>query len=208
MIDRERTAVTGVVFDVANVIVDWDPRRTLPGALPQDVVDEFFASEEFWELNELWDCGLPVGEAIAWMDRRAPHLGDAFRVYVDRYRHSVTGLVPGTTEVIRELLAAGVPCFGLTNWPTETFSVARDAGPVIDELAGVVVSGDVELTKPNPEIYRVALRRFGLTAGETAFVDDRQNNVDASIEVGMTGLLFTDAARLRDDLTGLGLLCR
>ena len=122
--------MTGVVFDVANVIVDWDPRRTLPGALPQDVVDEFFASEEFWELNELWDCGLPVGEAIAWMDRRAPHLGDAFRVYVDRYRHSVTGLVPGTTEVIRELLAAGVPCFGLTNWPTETFSVARAAGPV------------------------------------------------------------------------------
>lgn len=198
--------VTSVVFDVANVIVDWDPRRTLPGALPQPEVDAFFASEEFWELNELWDCGLPVADAIAWMDNRAPRLGDAFRAYVDRYQYSVSGLVPGSTEVIRELLATGVPCFGLTNWPTETFWVARDAGPVIDELAEVVVSGDVKLTKPNPEIYRAALRRFGLTADDTVFVDDRQNNVDASIEVGMTGLLFTDASRLRADLVGLGLL--
>ena len=49
------------------------------------------------------------------------------------------------------------------------------------------------------------LQRFGLAAESTVFVDDRQNNVDASIEVGMTGLLFTDAARLRADLTRLGL---
>lgn len=200
--------MSSVVFDVANVIVDWDPQRTLPGALPQELVDEFFASAEFWELNELWDCGLPVADAVAWMDDRAPRLGGAFRAYVERYRYSVTGLVPGTTEVIGELLAAGVPCFGLTNWPRETFSVARDAAPVIEELAGVVVSGEVALTKPNPEIYRLALRRFGLSAEQTVFVDDRQNNVDASIEVGMTGLLFTTADRLRDDLTGLGLLCR
>lgn len=198
--------MTSVIFDIANVVVDWDPRRTLPGALPQGLVDEFFASEEFWELNELWDCGLPVADAIAWMDDRAPHLGEAFRLYVERYGYSIDGVVPGTAEVIRELLARGVPCFGLTNWPRETFSLARDAGPVIGELADVVVSGEVALTKPNPEIYRVALRRFGLTAEESVFVDDRQNNVDASIEVGMTGLLFTDADRLRDDLTRLGLL--
>ncbi len=198
-------AVTSVVFDIANVIVDWDPRRTLPGALPQPEVDAFFASTEFWELNEAWDHGLPVAEAVAEMDRRAPHLGAAFRLYVDRYARSVTGLVPGTTEVIRELQAAGVPCFGLSNWPKETFDVARAAGPIIDELDDVVVSGEVGLTKPDPEIYRVSLHRFGLAAESTVFVDDRQNNVDASIEVGMTGLLFTDAARLRADLTRLGL---
>ncbi|MBP8921562.1 MAG: HAD family phosphatase [Micropruina sp.] len=198
--------MTSVIFDIANVIVDWDPRRTLPGALPQPEVDEFFASAAFWELNELWDHGMPVAEAIAEMDRRAPHLGGAFRLYVDRYAHSVTGLVPGTTEVIRDLLAAGVACFGLSNWPRETFGIALAAGPVIDELADVIVSGEVGLTKPDPEIYRLGLRRFGLTAASTVFVDDRQNNVDASIEVGMTGLLFTDAGRLRRDLAGLGLL--
>ena len=198
--------MTSVIFDIANVIVDWDPRRTLPGALPQPEVDEFFAAAEFWALNEAWDQGLPVAEAIAEMDRRAPQLGAAFRLYVDRYAHSVTGLVPGTTEVIRELQAAGVRCFGLSNWPKETFDIARAAGPIVDELDDVVVSGEVGLTKPDPEIYRLSLRRFGLAAESTVFVDDRQNNVDASIEVGMTGLLFTDADRLRDDLTRLGLL--
>ena len=69
----------------------------------------------------------------------------------------------------------------------------------------MVVSGEVGLTTPDPEIYRVSLHRFGMAAESTVFVDDRQNNVDASIEVGMTGLLFTDAARLRADLTRLGL---
>lgn len=197
---------TSIVFDVANVIVDWDPLRAFTGAVPAEVADDFLASDAFWELNARTDAGMPLADAVVEMDDQAPHLVDAYRVYLDRFPLTVSGPVRGTAEVIRELLAAGVPCFGLSNWAKENFNIARRANPVIDELADVIVSGEVGLAKPDPEIFRYALDRFDLEPEATLMIDDTQVNLTSAAEVGMSTLLFTTAEQLRADLVGLHLL--
>ncbi|MFN2590412.1 MAG: HAD family hydrolase [Actinomycetota bacterium] len=67
-----------------------------------------------------------------------------------------------------------------------------------DHLAGLfdteVRSGDVGLRKPEPEIYRVAARRLGVSERECVFVDDIPANVEGARSVGMWGLLHRDAA--------------
>jgi 2-haloacid dehalogenase len=78
----------------------------------------------------------------------------------------------GTTEVIDELIAAGVPVYGLSNWWAENFTVPRAVAPVIDRLRDVIVSGEVGLAKPDPAIFRLAATRFGVTPERTLFVDD------------------------------------
>jgi putative hydrolase of the HAD superfamily len=55
----------------------------------------------------------------------------------------------------------------------------------------VVVSYEVQLAKPEPEIYRVALDLLGVAPGEALFVDDRQENIDTARELGMGTLRFT-----------------
>ena len=71
----------------------------------------------------------------------------------------------------------------------------------------VVDSHEVGLRKPNPEIYRLALRRLGASAGEAAFLDDILANVAAARDLGMHGILVEDdqspAIRRVRDLTGL-----
>lgn len=197
---------TALIFDVANVIVDWDPIRALTGALPDDKVTEFLDSEVFWEINARCDAGMPPDEAIVEMDDQAPHLVDAFRTYLERFPLTVSGPIPGTADVIADLLAAGVPCYGLSNWAKENFNVARRANHAIDELADVIVSGEVGLAKPDPEIFRYALDRFDLEAGSTIMIDDTQVNLDSAAEVGLSTILFTSAEQLRADLVALGLL--
>ncbi len=59
------------------------------------------------------------------MDDQAPHLVDLYRLYIERFPLTVSGPIPGTAEVIRDLLAAGVPCNGLSNWAKENFNIAR-----------------------------------------------------------------------------------
>lgn len=55
----------------------------------------------------------------------------------------------------------------------------------------VVISYEVQLAKPEPEIYRVALDRLGVPAFDALFVDDRAENIDAARELGLQTLLFT-----------------
>ena len=115
-----------------------------------------------WEINAAVDAGLSLAEASERVDRELPEQGHAYRVYQERFPMTVSGPVPGTEDVIDELLAAGVPTFGLSNWAAENFSVAREAAPGIGRLADVIVSGEVGLAKPDEAIFRLALERFGL----------------------------------------------
>jgi HAD superfamily hydrolase (TIGR01509 family) len=69
----------------------------------------------------------------------------------------------------------------------------------------VVVSGEVGYAKPDAEIFEVALERMGVVASEVVFIDDNQDNVDAAVALGITGLLFSGVTQLRQDLAQLNL---
>ena len=197
---------TALIFDVANVIVDWDPIRALEGVVAAGRIDDFLTSDVFWELNARTDAGMPLRDALVEMDDQAPQLAEIYRVYLDRFPLTVSGPVPGTAAVIDDLLAAGVPCFGLSNWAKENFNIARRANPVIDRLADVIVSGEVGLAKPDADIFRYALERFGLEADDTVMIDDTQENLDSASTVGLGTILFSSADQLRADLQARQLL--
>jgi epoxide hydrolase-like predicted phosphatase len=50
---------------------------------------------------------------------------------------------------------------------------------------GVVISGEVGIRKPSPEIYKLAVQRIGLEPRECVFVDDLPFNLKPAAELGM-----------------------
>ncbi len=64
----------------------------------------------------------------------------------------------------------------------------------------LVWSYQLRLAKPDPAIYRYTLEKLGTSPAETFFVDDRQENIDAALAMGMKCHLFTTIDHLRDDL--------
>ena len=54
---------------------------------------------------------------------------------------------------------------------------------------GVVISGEVGLHKPQPEIFLLGAERAGLEADQCVFVDDLRENCDGAEAVGMTAVL-------------------
>ncbi len=56
-----------------------------------------------------------------------------------------------------------------------------------------VISGDVGLHKPEPEIYRLGAERIGVPAEACVFVDDLRENVAGAEAVGMTAILHRGA---------------
>ena len=56
-----------------------------------------------------------------------------------------------------------------------------------------VISGDVGLHKPEPEIYRLGAERIDVPAEACVFVDDLRENVAGAEAVGMTAILHRGA---------------
>ncbi len=73
-------------------------------------------------------------------------------------------------------------------------------GDLFDEI---VLSGDLGIVKPNPEIYSQTLAKLHTEPLEAIFVDDRQINVDAAKALGISGLLFTDTSKFIEDFERL-----
>jgi putative hydrolase of the HAD superfamily len=78
-----------------------------------------------------------------------------------------------------------------------------------DEMFDVVViSGEVGLRKPEPEIFDLACSRLDVSPRECVFVDDLAVNVEAAAQLGMTGVLhrsYDETAVRLEELFGLPL---
>jgi putative hydrolase of the HAD superfamily len=69
----------------------------------------------------------------------------------------------------------------------------------------LVWSYQLRMAKPDPEIYLYTLQQLGTRPDETLFLDDKQVNVDAALDLGMKALQFSNVETLRGDLVAAGL---
>lgn len=56
----------------------------------------------------------------------------------------------------------------------------------------VILSSDLGIVKPDPEIYLQALRKLAVQPSQAVFIDDRKANVDAAEALGIRSLVFVD----------------
>jgi len=68
-----------------------------------------------------------------------------------------------------------------------------------------IYSCAVGASKPNPLIYREALRASKARAEEAVYIDDTPSYVEAAQRLGMAGITFRSAAQLENDLAALGI---
>ena len=200
------TAARSVLFDLGGVVIDWDPTRAYTEVMDPTDVEAFLARIDFPAWNRRHDAGHPFDAGEQELLDRFPDEEAAVRAYRRHFGRTLAGPVPGTGAVIAELQRAGVLLAALTNWSAETFPVARERFGLLRRFAGILVSGEERLAKPDPAIFTLALERFDLDPAGCVFVDDAPANVEAAAALGLTGLLFTGAGSLRVDLEQLGLL--
>ena len=92
-------------------------------------------------------------------------------------------------NAVRLARAAGIKTSLLSNsWGGRDYPLEQLRG-IFDEI---VISGEVGLRKPEPEIYRYTAARLDVQPNECVFVDDFSVNVEGADAVGMTGVLHRD----------------
>jgi 2-haloacid dehalogenase len=167
----------------------------------------FLAADDFdfgaW--NHEQDAGRAFEESERAAIEQVPHWREHVLAYRANFDLSLVGEITDSVDVLRELHAAGVRLFALTNWSRELFPNARRRFEFLGLFEDVVVSGEEELAKPDPRIFEALAARTGLPLADCVFVDDKPENVAAAAALGMDGIVFTHDGSLRPQLRSRGL---
>lgn len=194
-----------VILDFGGVVVDWDMRHLFRRVFDDDAEMEHFLANVLTPAeNVRCDLGAPIAEVVAGLVDRHPEHRRPLEAWRDRWIETVPCTVEGIEDLIEDLRRARLGVYGLSNFSAETFPLTRDRFSVFDRFDGIVISGEVGMVKPQPEIYRLVCERHDLDINRCVFVDDSPVNVRGAEAAGMSALHFTGVATLRRDLADLG----
>jgi 2-haloacid dehalogenase len=201
------TKINTVVFDVGKVLFKWDLRYLFAKLIDDKGDLEYFVTHVVtpeWHFQH--DAGRALDDMVAERVAEFPQYAALIEAYHTRFNETIPGPVEGTLEIVSALVNLKVPIFAITNFGAEFWDMFRPTQPIFDHFGDIIVSGVEKLVKPDPAIYALALDRFGLKPGEAIFIDDNHDNVVSARNNGFAAHHFTDAAKLRAELTSLNLL--
>lgn len=200
--------VRTVLFDLGNVVVDWEPQRLYRRRFGDpDKADWFCSTICTMAWHTRHDAGETFSATIPELQSRYPEYAGHIAAWRSEWLDMFHGYVAGVPQLIGELEARRTPLFGLSNLPAEVAGETFDAFPIIKVLRDVVVSGVEGVVKPDPRIYEIALARMGRPDPSTVlFIDDRPENIHAASRMGFQGHVFDGAHGLRRRLEAEGLI--
>jgi 2-haloacid dehalogenase len=196
-----------VVFDIGNVLLRWNPRNLYRKIFREPGQMEWFLGNVCdgpW--NEAQDQGRVWAEAVAERCARFPEWRAEIRAYDERWIEMLDGEISENVQVLESLKTAGVPIYAITNFSKEKFVLAWQRHRFLHRFDGIVVSGEERLLKPDPRIFEVFLRRYGLSAGSCVFIDDSEANVRTAARLGMKTIHYAEMLDLRPALQTFGVL--
>lgn len=199
--------ITTVVFDIGNVLLDWDPRHLYRQLITDPRELTSFLSKictPAWHLAH--DLGADISRSCQELAARHPEHERLIMAWAERGDEMIAGPIEGTVSLLAELRAAGHRCLALSNMEPDRFLRRLEQYPFLKWLDGYVVSGFEGVAKPDPAIFEILRSRFELTPGATVFIDDNEANVEAGRAAGFQSIRFASPDQVRLHLTGLGLL--
>jgi putative hydrolase of the HAD superfamily len=197
------STVRNVVMDLGGVMLEWNPDHVLTRFEPDPVVRKQLRARIFGQDWRLFDRGqLSEGELIGRLQLCTGQTRERVVEIIAAVRESLREK-PATVKLVRALRQRGFDIYCLSNMPGPIYEHLRQRHTFWDVFRGIVVSGEIQLLKPEPEIYLHLLERFGLQPAESVFIDDLQANVDAAKGVGLHALRFQNAAQCEQEFDEL-----
>ena len=203
--------VEAVVFDYGGVLTT-PVADSIAGWLEVDGIDpdSFSRTLKAW-LSSDAPPGTPV-HRLETGELTAEEFGDLLAAELARHDGDAVvadGIVgrlfagmrvePAMFDLVDDLRALGMRTGLLSNSWGNTYPRER----IAEAFDGIVISGEVRLRKPQPEIYGLALDGLGVAPEHAVFVDDAEPNLVGARAIGLRTVLHTDPAGTRAALAAL-----
>ncbi len=199
-------AVEAVVFDIGNVLIEWQPERHYDHVIGEDRRRAMFEAVDLHAMNDRVDRGEHFETVVQETAKAYPDWHDEILLWHNDWLHMASPAIPHSVTLLRKLRARAVPVFALSNFGIETFEIAKPVYPFLAEFDRSYISGHMGVTKPDAPIYAMVEADCGLAPETLLFADDRAENLEAAAARGWQVHLFDGPQRWADRLVQDGLL--
>lgn len=200
------TAPEAVIFDIGNVLIEWQPERYYDRVLGEERRRRFFDEVDLHGMNERVDRGEPFRDVIYDTAEQHPAWRAEIRDWHDSWIELASPVIPHSVTLLRRLRAKGVPVYALTNFGVESYAYAQTQFDFLNEFDKEFVSGRMKVTKPDPRIYELLEAGTEVPADRLLFADDRPANIEAAAARGWRTHLFETPEGWAARLVAEGLL--
>ena len=198
--------IKNVIFDIGRVMIEFNWEEFLCGLFDPETAKT--VSDAMWGTaawDELDRNVLPMEDVIKLFIANAPDYAPQIREAMRRLGDCAKMMLYAIGWV-EELKAQGYRVFYLSNYFPYLMQERPDVLEFTKHMDGGVFSWQEKLIKPDPAIFRRFCEKFSLDPRECLFTDDRAENIDGAISVGMHAILFRSPAQFAAQLREV-LLC-
>ncbi len=182
-----------IIFDIGRVLVRFDWKEYIDSfsfdAETAQTVGAAIFQSPVW--NEYDRGSLSDEEILSLLCANAPDYKDEICMVFEQFPSSLEEL-PHTMPWITSLKEQGYKLYYLSNFPKTPREKCGDVLRFTNLCDGGVMSYEVHLTKPEPEIYQALLDRYPIDADHAVFIDDLEKNLTAAEAFGLHTIQFTD----------------
>lgn len=200
------TRPEAVIYDIGNVLIEWNPERFYDSIMPLSDRKRLFASVDLHAMNDAIDKGALFRETIYDTAAQHPEWAPFIQMWHDRWIDMASPVIEGSLTLLRRLRAKGVPVFALSNFGIHSFAYAETQYPFLKEFDRRYISGHMNVIKPDPQIYAMVEADCAIAPQKLLFTDDRADNIAAAAARGWQTHRFTGPQRWANILHALGLL--
>ena len=199
-------SIEAVVFDIGNVLIEWNPERFFDSRIGEDRRKRLFSEVPLADMNDGVDRGDHFSDAVARMAGSHPEWAPEIQLWHDNWIDMASPSIDHSVRLLRGLRARGVPVFALSNFGVQTFEIAQAHYPFLTEFDHRYISGHIGSIKPEAQIYELLETTCGVMPEALFFTDDRADNIAVAEARGWQTHLFEGPDGLAQRLVDAGLL--
>lgn len=197
--------ITTIIFDIGNVLADFTWKEHYESFGYDDEMVERIAKATVG--STMWnesDRGVMKTEELmqAFVDSD-PEIEQDIRKVLDNVETMVSRndyAIPW----IQDLKSKGYRILYLSNFSEKAEKDCAKALDFIPYTDGGILSYQVKVIKPMPEIYELLIKRYDLVPEQCVFLDDTKANLVGAEKFGIHTILFQNQAQAIEELQKLG----
>ncbi len=195
-----------VIFDIGNVLIEWQPERYYDAKVGEERRRAMFAAVDLHGMNDQVDRGADFRDTIYATAEEYPEFRNEIRMWHDDWLELAKPAIPQSVRLLRQLRAQGIKVLALTNFGIGTWAIATPVYDFLNEFDHAFVSGHMGVIKPEARIYEMVEDDCGLDPAALLFTDDRIDNINAALARGWQVHHFDGPQGWADCLVAKGLL--
>lgn len=204
MSDRQETNISDVVFDFGGVVCKANTAQMKDFLTNSFNINKEELSNAFRDMQSFILIG--GSEKQFWeqyaIDKKVTLTNNWYEEFGAVIKKSLTE-IPETLVIIKALQNQGYQTAMLSDVTQYQAEIIRKMG-YYELFDPVLLSYEIGVQKPNPEVFKVLLEKLQVPASHVLFIDDKIENVEAAKKLGIDSIQFVNPAQLKKDFEKRG----